>query len=84
MSVWKFIQLYNEKNPNGHFFDRDTLRFFGERRSDMRVLQNTSEFISSIDKIHTCYTLSTLQRNNPAGTRRKYHYFDVDTMQHIV
>ncbi len=84
MPVWKFIQLYKEKNPNGHFFDKDTLRFFGERISDMRVLKKTLEVTSSIGKVHTCYTLSVLQRKNPAGPLRKYHYFDVDTMQHIV
>lgn len=32
-----FIADYYEKNPTGHYFDPGTLKFFGERLSDMRI-----------------------------------------------
>lgn len=41
MPVWKLVDIYQGKHPGGHFFDRDTLKFFGERLSDMRVLSET-------------------------------------------
>ena len=28
------------KHPDSHFFDRDTLKFFGERFSEMRLLKS--------------------------------------------
>lgn len=39
--VWKLVDMYKGKHPYGHFFDDKTLKFFGERLSDMRVLSNT-------------------------------------------
>lgn len=39
--VWKLVDMYKGKYPYGHFFDDKTLKFFGERLSDMRVLSNT-------------------------------------------
>ena len=30
MPVWKLVDIYQGKHPGGHFFDRDTLKFFGE------------------------------------------------------
>lgn len=34
-------EYYN--HTRGHFFDDKTLRFFGERRSEMNVLQKTAK-----------------------------------------
>ena len=77
--------FYHKKNyPNSHFFDRQTLLFFGERISEMRVLKGTTTVTDCSGEKHKCYTLSSLQRNNPIGPRRKYSYFDVETFKHIV
>ena len=71
-------------NPGSHFFDAETLRCFGERMSEMRVLQGTVNVESAGGFPHTCYVLSSLQRNAPGGPRRFYHYFDVETFEHVI
>ena len=41
-SIYELRNAYYKKHPEGHYFDVDTLKFFGERFSDMRLLQGTS------------------------------------------
>lgn len=65
-------------HPTSHFFDSSTLRFFGERFSEMRVLKTIAKVEDYSGEVHECYILSSLQRNAPGGPRRKYHYFDVN------
>lgn len=77
------IYNYYKKNPNGHYFDRDTLRFFGERRSDMRLLKGTVRIKDVCDNYHEAYVVSRLQRKYPGGPRRTYAYFDVETLDDI-
>lgn len=67
--------------PDSHFFDHDTLKFFGERLSEMRVLKNTVKVIDYCGVEHSCYVLSSLQRKHPCGPTRAYHYFDVETFE---
>ena len=75
---------YYTKHPNGHFFDRDTLKFFGERRSDMRLLKAKSHITDASGCEHTCYVISCIQRPGPPLTpRRVYHYFDINTLDDI-
>ena len=83
MPVWKLVDIYQGKHPGGHFFDRDTLKFFGEMLSDMRVLSETETIKDCSGEKHECYVLSRLQRKHPAGPRRTYAYFDVETLDHI-
>ena len=72
------------KNPNGHYFDRDTLKFFGERVSDMRLLKGTVKIKDISGKEHEAYVISRLQRKYPGGARRTYAYFDVNTLNDII
>ena len=81
--AWKLVDMYKEKHPNGHFFDDKTLKFFGERLSDMRVLSNTEAVKDCLGETHECYFLSRLQIKNQAVPRRTYAYFDVETLEHI-
>lgn len=37
--VYDLRAAYYEKHPNGHFFDGDTLKFFGERFSESACLR---------------------------------------------
>ena len=83
MSVWKLMREHQQNYPESHFFDKETLRFFGERISEMRVLKNVIRINDFYGNAHTCYVLSSLQRNNPAGASRKHHYFDVETFEVI-
>lgn len=82
-SVYSLMYEHKAKHPYSHFFDHDTLKFFGEIISDMRLLKGTAKITDWSGVEHTCYVLSTLQRNNPAGPKRHYAYFDVDTLDVI-
>ena len=81
MNVWKLEREYMAHNPHGHFFDNDTLKFFGERKSEMRVLKGTVKREDFYGNEHECYVLSSYQRKHPCGPQRKYHYFDVNTFE---
>lgn len=84
MTVGELIYEYEKYNPNGYFFDRDTLKFFGERVSEMRILKGTTLVKDYSGKEHWCYVLSTLQRNHPCGARRCYAFFDRGTYEEII
>lgn len=78
MTVYRLKEEYKKHYPDGHFFDHDTLKFFGERESEMRVLKQKANVNG-----RECYILSSLQRKNPAGPRRVWHYFDTETFDYI-
>lgn len=83
-SVYGLRDAYYEKHPNGHYFDRDTLKFFGESFSTMRLLKGTVKIKDISGDEHECYVLSSLQRKYPGGPRRKYTYFDIHTLDYII
>lgn len=70
-------------HPNSHFFDKETLKFFGERFSEMRLLRGTVQVKDSRGDTHTCYVVSTTQRIPLVGKKRVHHYFDVETLEDI-
>lgn len=83
MTVDKLIREYYRNNPDGHYFDRDTLKWFGETRSTMNVLKNTVIIVDSMDQKHECYVLSKFSKKYPGGPRRTYAYFDVKTLDDV-
>lgn len=83
-SVNQLINEYHSKHPDGHFFDRDTLKFFGETVSSMRLSKNTVQVKDISGDEHEAYALSRLQRNYPGGARRTYAYFDIETLDDIM
>ncbi len=77
-------EAYKRTHPNGHFFDPKTLKFFGERRSDMRLLKGTVKIKDVCGDEHECYVVSVMQRPPaPLRKRRKYHYFDAATFEDV-
>lgn len=75
---------YYRTHPTGHFFDPDTLKFFGERPSEMRLLKDTVSVTDVCGEKHECYVVSSVQRPGPPlRKRRKYHYFDVATFEDV-
>lgn len=82
--AWELADRYKTKHPNYHFFDRSTLKFFGERMSEMRVLKDPVSVVNSSGDRHTCWVLSSLQRKHPDGPTRVYHYFDTETYNDII
>ncbi len=71
------------KHPDSHFFDRDTLKFFGERFSEMRLLKSKVTATDGLGEKHLCYLLSSVQRIPMVGRKRVWHCFDVETLEHI-
>lgn len=84
MDVYKLRSEYYKHNPDGHFFDYETLKFFGESLSNMNVLKNTAIITDCMGEKHTCYILSKYSRNYPGGGRRTYAHFDVETFEYII
>ena len=82
-NIYSFISDYNKKHPDGHYFDKDTLKFFGERLSDMRVYKTTEIKEDYSGKKYECYVISRMQRNHPDGPKRTLAYFDVETFEVI-
>lgn len=74
---------YQSEHPQGHFFDPETLKFFGETFSSMRVLKKKEIVTDYSGEKHTCYVLSSLQKPPYGGKRRVYHYFDENTFDDI-
>lgn len=83
MTAYELMRQYNRYQENGHYFDRDTLKFFGERISEMRVLKDVIVLKDCTGENHTCYILSSLQRNHPIKPTRHYTYFDIWTFEQI-
>ena len=82
ISVDKLIEEYYKRNPDGHFFDRETLQFFGEKKSDMWILKKPVT-VDYWGEKHRCYVLSTFQSKAPPGNQRKYFYFDCETFKEV-
>lgn len=77
-------RAYRAAHPDGHFFDPETLEFFGERRSEMRLLQEKQQIVDACGKEHECYVLNAIQRPGPPlSARRVHHYFDVLTLEDV-
>ena len=85
-----FYELKNKVIDTGretHFFDADTLKFFGERLSDMRLLKGTVAITDICDEKHECYCVSVKRRKNAFGPCKPYthyHYFDANTFRHVI
>lgn len=79
MTVGSLIYNHNKTHPLSNYFSLETLKFFGERISEMRVLKRKTCISDSTGKLHYCYVLSSLQRNSPNSNKRKYTYIDEST-----
>lgn len=78
-------QLIDEyKKRNNHYFDKETLKHWGERLSDMRILENTVVKTDFQGNIHECIVLSKISRDFYGKKYRNYDYFDIDTLNRII
>ena len=82
-NIHSFVKDYYAKNPDGHYFDPDTLKFFGERLSDMRINKTVEVKEDDRGEKHKCYAISRMQRAHPNGPRRTLAYFYVETLEEI-
>lgn len=84
MGIYDLIYKYYQHHPTGHYFDSDTLRFFGERKSEMRVLKGTVKITDVCGDEHECYVVSSIQHKHPIKPTRHYAYFDTTSFEHIL
>ncbi|MDU1176314.1 MAG: hypothetical protein E6987_01775 [Peptoniphilus harei] len=78
-------QLIEEyKRRNNHYFDKETLKHWGERLSDMRILENTVVKTDFQGNIHECIVLSKISKDFYGKKYRNYDYFDIDTLNRII
>ena len=82
MTARELINNYKVVN-GGHYFDRDTLKFFGEKISEMKVSRDTIEKIDYSGNKHTCYELYSVQHNAPGTDKGHYSYFDIETYEQV-
>jgi len=77
MTVYELKRRYQEANPEGHFFDKETLRFFGENLSGMKITGRgyVTDYLANA---HECYELTGY---SPLLGRKTVHYFDTTTFQ---
>lgn len=81
MTPSELIRNYKATHPRGHFFDTETLSFFGERVSNMRV--NDVKVVNSEGQLMRAYKLTSLQRNAPIKPFYSVHYFDQSTFDEV-
>ena len=84
MTIYSFKQMYKEKNPDGHWFDKDTLKFFGEKLSEMKVLNGTYKVTDWMGNECEAYCVRHKQRPPYGEPFWKETYFDVNTMENIL
>lgn len=81
IDIYSLIRNYYKYNPEGHYFDRNTLKFFGERISEMRVLKKIVYKKDFRGITHKCFVVSSLQHN--CNNIRHYAYFDIYNFEEI-
>lgn len=86
-SIYTFINDFKKKNPNNHYFDDDTLKFFGNTLSSMKILKDIETVSDCTGKKHKCYVLSKKQYINGFISKEKgvfYDYFDINTLEIVL
>lgn len=77
ITVRNLIQQYRHFQPDGRFFDRDTLDQYGECIGRMKV-NGKGVVLTRSGENRICYELQAEQRIPEFGSRVKRYYFDED------
>jgi len=78
-NFYTFLADY-ERRKHDFFFSHATLKAWGERLSEMRLLKGTRKITNNMGKIVEVYVISSYQHKAPTGHERRHHYFNVDTL----
>jgi len=81
MTPQEFIKRYKKKHPESHFFDEDTLEFFGEQISEMKLSGPVNYIVNGEDT--EVYILDTHQHNAPGGPVWKSHFFRANDFESV-
>ena len=82
ITLRKLMEEYEKRN--NCYFKKETLKFWGERLSDMRILENTVVKTDFQGNIHECIVLSKISKDFYGKKYRNYDYFDIDTLNRII
>lgn len=83
-TIQELKDAYYEKHPDYHFFDPETLKFFGERLSEMYLYKKTEKVKDICGEEHTCYVIRSVQHKHPVHSHKTvYHYFDTETLDTV-
>ena len=83
MTVRELIKQYRAHQPDGVFFNRDVLSFWGERIPEMKI-SGKGAITNRSGDTHICWELRTIQRHPQLGKRIKLYYFDEDTFEEVM
>lgn len=72
----------SQRDPKSHFFDRSTMKFFGDTMANYGVRSKPVVITNYLDEEHTCWVL---YRKKPATVSKLKSdtYFDTTTFQVI-
>jgi len=84
MDQYDLKEEYLRHNPGGHFFDSDTLSFFGETMSRMHVYKDPCWVTDISGQKRKCWCLRSYQAKKPSKNKNVYHYFDCETFEHVI
>ena len=82
-TVYDLKRAYYEHHPDGHFFDRKTLAFFGESMKTMKFSKVPAIITDDSGKRREVYLLYTYQKKHPLGPRWSLNFFDIHTLQQV-
>lgn len=83
MTVRELIKEYKRTHEDEHFFDTNTLNYWGEKINKMRIsseIKNVKDFDGTIRQ---CYMISVNQDKAPTQPFKVRHYFEVSTFDWI-
>lgn len=49
MNIAEVVTTYKKLNPNGHFFDKGTLQYFGQTLADFKVIETEDPSIIRLE-----------------------------------
>ncbi len=84
MTVKVLMQKYKANNPEGHFFDKETIKYFNDR--DREVEKDPCMVKTHMGgEIHKCWVYhSTISPEPEAPGYKTTHYFDTETFAEVV
>lgn len=84
ISISWIIAEYKKRHPDGHYFDNDTLKFWGEKICDMR-LSKRLHYVEVGNSVYNCYKL-TVPAKDPFDDNKPFDhitYFDEQTFSPV-
>lgn len=81
MDIYELKRKHEAHHPNSHFFDRQTLKFFGETLAKMYVYKNPEMHDGKL-----CWLVRSKQKFDCMGkmmTKNSFHWFDTETFDEV-